>query len=138
MEARGNAASYTAQGVNYVRAALTYAPIQSLHTNLFGWWSVKQTTYNKAFHVYAMEWTPAFMRFYVDSRLQAMIYFKLAGKGGKSFWDRGDYPAVTTNGSAAELAVTNIWDQDVPSSPFDQRASRFFASLRWASLLPLR
>ncbi|KAH9896600.1 concanavalin A-like lectin/glucanase [Cubamyces lactineus] len=122
MEARGNAPSYPAQGVNFVRSSLNYGVLQSLQTHIFGWWSQKQSSYDKAFHVYSMEWTPDWMRFYVDTRLQAMMNLKITGKGGKDFFKRGDYPATATNGSNVAVVVENIWEQQGGSAaaPFDQ------------------
>ncbi|KAI9068988.1 glycoside hydrolase family 16 protein [Trametes sanguinea] len=122
MEARGNAPSYPAQGVNYVRSSLNYGVLQSVQTHLFGWWSQKQSSYDKDFHVYAMEWTPDWMRFYVDNRLQAMMNLKITGKGGEDFFKRGDYPATATNGSNVAVVVQNIWEQAGGSAaaPFDQ------------------
>ncbi|KAH9855587.1 concanavalin A-like lectin/glucanase [Lenzites betulinus] len=122
MEARGNAPSYTAQGVNYVRSSLNYGVLQTLQTHIFGWWSQKQSSYDKDFHVYAIEWTPDWMRFYVDSRLQAMMNLKITGKGGKNFFQRGNYPATSTNGSAVAVVVEDIWSAQGGSAaaPFDQ------------------
>ncbi|OJT14807.1 Beta-1,3-glucan-binding protein [Trametes pubescens] len=122
MEARGNAASYTAQGVNFIRASLNYGVLQTVQTHIFGWWSQKQSSFDKDFHVYSMEWTPDWMRFYVDSRLQAMMNLKITGKGGKDFFKRGNYPATATNGSAVAVVVQDIWSQAGGSAaaPFDQ------------------
>ena len=125
MEARGNAPSYPGQGVNYVRASLNYGVLESVQTHLFGWWSQKQSSYDKDFHVYAFEWTPDWMRFYVDSRLQAMMNLKITGKGGKDFFKRGNYPDTATNGSSVAVVVDNIWADKGGSAaaPFDQRES---------------
>ncbi|EMD36207.1 glycoside hydrolase family 16 protein [Gelatoporia subvermispora B] len=122
MEARGNAPSYPAQGVNFVRSSLNYGVLATLETQIFGWWSQKQKGYDADFHVYAMEWTPNWMRFYVDSRLQAMMNIQITGHGGKSFFDRGNYPAEAPNGTAVEVAVNNIWEAAGGSTaaPFDQ------------------
>ncbi|KAI0763979.1 concanavalin A-like lectin/glucanase [Trametes elegans] len=122
MEARGNAPSYPGQGVNYVRSSLNYGVLESVQTHLFGWWSQKQSSYDKDFHVYAFEWTPDWMRFYVDSRLQAMMNLKITGKGGKDFFSRGDYPATATNGSNVAVVIEDIWSEQGGSAaaPFDQ------------------
>ncbi|KAI0827191.1 concanavalin A-like lectin/glucanase [Trametes gibbosa] len=122
MEARGNAPSYAAQGVNFVRASLNYGVLQTVQTHIFGWWSQKQSSYDKDFHVYAIEWTPDWMRFYVDTRLQAMMNLKITGKGGKDFFKRGNYPATATNGSAVAVVVDDIWSAQggSPAAPFDQ------------------
>ena len=121
MESRGNGPAYQAQGVNYVRSSLNYGVLPTVQTQLFGWWWQKQSSYDKAFHTYALEWTPDWMRFYVDTRLEAMINLKLTGKG-KSFFDRGGYPATAHNGSDAQVVVNNIWEDagGAASAPFDQ------------------
>ncbi|KAI0339324.1 concanavalin A-like lectin/glucanase [Trametopsis cervina] len=120
MEARGNGQSYAAQGINYVRSSLNYGPLASVQSHIVGWWQEKRFTYGEDFHTYSMEWTPDWMRFYVDSRLQAMINLKLTGKGGKSFFDRGAYPPTAHDGGDAQVAVTNIWDGQGASAPFNQ------------------
>jgi len=122
MEARGNSPSYPAQGTNYVRASLNYGVLPGVQTHLFGWWEDKRSAFSEEFHTYALEWTDSWMRLYVDSRLQAMMNLKIQGKGGKSFFDLGDYPSTAQNGSAAEVVVTNIWEQagGGPNAPYDQ------------------
>ena len=122
MESRGNGPAYQAQGVNYVRSSLNYGVLPTVQTQLFGWWWQKQSSYDKAFHTYALEWTPDWMRFYVDSRLQAMMNLKITGKGGKDFFKRGNYPQTATNGSSVAVVVQNIWEQQGggASAPFDQ------------------
>lgn len=62
------------------------------------------------------------MRFYVDTKLQAMINLKITGKNGHSFFDRGHYPQVAHNGTDAEVAIPNIWDEakGTAAAPFDQ------------------
>ncbi|KAI0684989.1 concanavalin A-like lectin/glucanase domain-containing protein [Cytidiella melzeri] len=123
MEARGNDQSYAAQGINYIRSSLNYGPLASLQTHIVGWWQEKRFTYGEDFHTYGLEWTPDWMRFYVDTRLQAMMNLKVTGKGGKSFFDRGDYPTTAHNGSDTEVIVSNIWEEAGGSSaaPFDQQ-----------------
>ncbi|KZT06745.1 glycoside hydrolase family 16 protein [Laetiporus sulphureus 93-53] len=121
MMARGNPSSYPAQGVDYVRGQLIYGVMASLQTTLYGWWDSKMTPYSEGFHTYSLEWTADWMRIYVDSRLHAMVESKIQGRGGKSFFDRGDYPTTTQNGSS-EVVVENIWEQagGGPNAPFDQ------------------
>lgn len=123
MEARGNAQSYPGQGVNFVRSSLNYGVLETLQTQLIGWWQQKRITYAEDFHLYGFEWTPDWMRFYVDTKLQAMMNIKITGKGGKSFFDRGAYPATAHNGSDAEVAIDNIWQEAGGNSaaPFDQQ-----------------
>ncbi|KAI0320475.1 concanavalin A-like lectin/glucanase domain-containing protein [Amylostereum chailletii] len=117
MEARGNGISYP-QGINYVRSTLNWGPLESLITRVYGWQSKKRTTFAGGFHTYTIEWTDSFMKSYVDSRLTAMIDIKILGSGGKSFWERGNYPDVAQNGSA-QVVVTNPYNESA-SAPFDQ------------------
>jgi hypothetical protein len=120
MEARGNDASYPAQGFNFVRSSLNYAPLLTLHTEIFGWWSMKRGGFNQDFHTYTLEWTPNFMRLYVDSRLQAMLDLSIK-KEKDSFWELGRYPATAQNGQGEEVAVQDIWSSTgLWNSPFDQ------------------
>ncbi|KAI0782755.1 concanavalin A-like lectin/glucanase domain-containing protein [Abortiporus biennis] len=123
MEARGNGPTYPAQGSNFVRSSLNYGPFLSLQTHMVGWWSQKQSSYDKDFHVYSMEWTPDWMRFYVDSKLQATMNVKITGKGGKSFFDAGGYPPTALNGTSVPVVVEDIWAQKSGSAaaPFDQQ-----------------
>ncbi|CDO75901.1 hypothetical protein BN946_scf184768.g3 [Trametes cinnabarina] len=115
------ARSYPAQGVNYVCSLLNYGVLQSVLMHLFGWWSQKQSWYDKDFHVYAMEWTPHRMRFYVDNRLQVMANLKIAGKAVRTS-SSAVYPATATNGSNVAVVVQNICEQAGGSTtaPFDQ------------------
>lgn len=131
MEARGNGPEYTAQGLNYVRSSLNYGPFQSLQTHLFGWWSNKRATFDSSFHTYSLEWTPDWMRFYVDERLQATMNVKVNGKGGHSFFELGKYPSTTKNGSDVDVVVKNIWDQAGGSraAPFDQGIFHFYLNV---------
>jgi len=118
MESRGNDASYPAQGFNFVRSSLNYAPLQTLLTEMFGWWSMKRGGFNEAFHTYTLEWTPDWMRLYVDSRLQTMLDFSIKTEK-ESFWARGKYPAVAQNGEGQEVAVQDNWGS-AWSAPFNQ------------------
>jgi len=123
MEARGNGPAYTAQGTNFVRSSLNYGILNTLQTHIFGWWSQKQSSYDKDFHIYALEWTPDYMRFYVDSRLQAMMNMKITGKHGESFFDRGKYPPTADNGNGTSVVVSDIWSNahGTSAAPFDQQ-----------------
>ncbi|KAJ3833485.1 concanavalin A-like lectin/glucanase [Lentinula raphanica] len=118
MEARGNDENYPAQGFNFVRSSLNYAPLQTLRTQIFGWWTMKRGGFNEDFHTYTLEWTPNWMRLYVDSRLQAMLDLDMK-KEKDSFWERGNYPQVAQNGQGQEVPVTDPWDSSW-SAPFDQ------------------
>lgn len=43
--------------------------------------------------MYGFEWDQDFMRFYTDSRLNAMLDIRISGKGN-SFWQRGGFVQV--------------------------------------------
>lgn len=84
MESRGNGVDYPSQyvspfhlsfriaqsprhryerGINYVRGSLNWGPLTWLNgvAKTFGWWSERRSSYDKAFHTYALEWSPEFM-----------------------------------------------------------------------------
>ncbi|KAG9311353.1 concanavalin A-like lectin/glucanase [Chiua virens] len=101
MEARGNLPSYPAQGSNYVRSTMNYGPYPAGSTpisdgsnsvtatlikSLYGWVNTKRGNFASDFHVYAMEWTDSWMRFYTDSRLQAMINLDISSKNTDSYF----------------------------------------------------
>ncbi|OCB92028.1 hypothetical protein A7U60_g659 [Sanghuangporus baumii] len=116
VEARGNDASYSGQGYNVVRSSLNWGPLDSVLASSYGWQSVKRSSYAAGFHTYTLEWTSDFMRMSVDSRLRAMLDLNIAKK---SFFDRGDFPLTTQNGST-EAVVENIWEGQPNAAPFDQ------------------
>lgn len=120
MEARGNGPEYPAQGVDFVRSSLNYGVFDTLQTHIFGWWSSKRSPYDQGFHTYSLEWTADWMRFYVDSRLQATINMKMTGRGGHSFFDRGHYPLTAFNDNGTNVVVQNIWASGSNAAPFDQ------------------
>lgn len=122
MEARGNPASYPAQGLNFVRSSLNYGPLATAQTHIFGWFQTKRATFADDFHTYSIEWAPTFIRTYIDSKLKATLTIPITGRGGKSFFDRGHYPATAHNGSDVEVPVTDIWADQGGSAaaPFDQ------------------
>jgi hypothetical protein len=121
MEARGNGPSYPAQGVNYVRSSLRYGPLPSLVHTLFGWVYSKHSSFDTGFHVYAMEWDANFMRFYVDSRLQAMLMITTRSDR-ESFWTRGNFPETAVNGTGGPVVgVADPWGQGGINAPFDRR-----------------
>jgi hypothetical protein len=121
MEARGNAPSYPAQGLDVVRSSLHYGPLPSLTHTLFGWLSSRHAPFDRAFHTYALEWTPAFMRFYVDSRVRHTLH--LATRSEKqSFWSRARFPRTAVNGTGGPVVgVGDPWVQGGLNAPFDRR-----------------
>ncbi|KAM6494910.1 glycoside hydrolase family 16 protein [Amanita muscaria] len=117
VEARGNGPAYTAQGSNFVRSSLNYGPLPTLLNQIYGWYSMKRSSFDQAFHVYSLEWDQDFMRFYTDSRLNAMLYLGINQKS--SFWKRGGFPQTAQNGST-QVVVNNPWSNSGPSAPYDQ------------------
>jgi hypothetical protein len=62
---------------------------QSLTKQLYGWYSLKRSSFDKGFHTYAVEWDERFVRFYVDDRVKTVLEVSMEGRGGKGFWERG-------------------------------------------------
>ncbi|TRM59059.1 glycoside hydrolase family 16 protein [Schizophyllum amplum] len=118
MEARGNSEEYGAQGRNYVRSSLNYGPLESVINKMYGWYSTKHGTLADGFHTYAVEWDSQFMRFYTDTRLNAMLELRTRNEQ-ESFWTRGDFPETAQNGSA-QVVVTNPYEDSWPNAPFDK------------------
>ncbi|KAK0213777.1 GH16 beta-1,3-glucan recognition protein [Armillaria fumosa] len=118
MESRGNGISYPRQGSNYVRGSLNWGPVSWFNAvaKTYGWWTLRRGSYADDFHTYSIEWTDKFMRIYVDSRLHHMFQMNIK----ESFWDLGDFPSTTTNGSET-IALQNPWVNGSMSAPFDQR-----------------
>ncbi|OJT11698.1 Beta-1,3-glucan-binding protein [Trametes pubescens] len=118
MEARGNGVDYPAQGIDYVRGSLNWGPFSWLNgvSKTFGWWTNRRKTFADGFHTYALEWSPDFIRIYVDSRLTYMLMLKF----NEPFFDRGDFPATVANGSQF-IETPNPWAQGTKNvAPFDQ------------------
>ncbi|OCH85862.1 concanavalin A-like lectin/glucanase [Obba rivulosa] len=117
MESRGNGIDYPDQGIDYVRGSLNWGPLTFLNgvAKTFGWWNTRRSTFADGFHTYALEWSPKFMRFYVDSRLHKMFDISF----NEPFFKRGEFPPVIENGS--EFIVTpNPWVNGTNATPFDQ------------------
>jgi len=118
MEARGNGPSYPAQGNNVARASMNYGVLPGTQARIFGWQEFKRKSLASDFHTYALEWTPEFMRFYVDTRLQAMLTMH---PGKQSFFNRGNFPKTAKNGTEVQVPITNIWADGGNSAPFNQK-----------------
>ncbi|KAI0925381.1 hypothetical protein AcV7_005639 [Taiwanofungus camphoratus] len=118
IESRGNGPEYKAQGVNYVRSSLNWGPFSFLNGvyKTYGWWTKRRSTFADGFHTYAVEWTPKFIRMYVDTRLDHMLELSF----NKPFFERGDFPPTIENGSTY-IATPNPWVNGTPNvAPFDQ------------------
>ena len=98
----------------------------TLLKSLYGWVNTKRGNFASGFHVYGLEWTDSWMRFYTDSRLQAMINLDISSKNTDSyFFNVGGFPAVAMNMSSGKyIAVQDPWSTvygGTAAAPFDQR-----------------
>ncbi|KAJ3553974.1 hypothetical protein NP233_g12521 [Leucocoprinus birnbaumii] len=66
-----------------------------------------------------MEWDERWFRFYVDTRLDALLEVKNIKPGKGSFWQRGGFPLTAQNGST-EVVVENPYVNASANAPFDQ------------------
>ncbi|KAG6855632.1 hypothetical protein H0H87_012827 [Tephrocybe sp. NHM501043] len=160
LKTRGNAPSYPAQGSNYVRSALEYGldktltPIEvpgagqplPLTNDLFGWFALKRTSFDRAFHKYTLEWDDKYVRFWVDGRVRSVLEVSIdqgknnnnnnnananadpktangkKKKRGGTFWEKGKFPATAQNKTTgAVVVVQDPWAGGGPAAPFDQR-----------------
>ncbi|KDR73819.1 hypothetical protein GALMADRAFT_125114 [Galerina marginata CBS 339.88] len=117
VESRGNGLKYTAHGSNYVQGALNWGPAPSLNgvSKSYSWWTDKRKSFAADFHTYALEWTPEFLRIYVDTRLHTLLDLRF----NQPFFKRGDFPDVVFNGSSL-VALQNPWINGTNATPFDQ------------------
>ncbi|PPQ71069.1 hypothetical protein CVT24_009870 [Panaeolus cyanescens] len=117
VESRGNGIRYTARGSNYVQGALNWGPTPELNgvSKSYSWWTDKRRSYASGFHTYALEWTPEFLRIYVDTRLHTLLDFRF----NKPFFQRGEFPDTIFNGSSL-VPLANPWINGTNATPFDQ------------------
>ncbi|ESK95838.1 glycoside hydrolase family 16 protein [Moniliophthora roreri MCA 2997] len=125
VESRGNDLRYTNRGRNYVQGALNWGPTPALNGvgKSYSWWSDKRKGFDEGFHTYVLEWTPSWIRIYVDTRLHTLLEIKF----DHPFFERGDFPSTiinSTTGALEQLAdpwassgqsAKNRW-----SAPFDK------------------
>ncbi|KAF9053306.1 ectomycorrhiza-upregulated GH16 glucan endo-1,3-beta-glucosidase precursor [Panaeolus papilionaceus] len=117
VESRGNGIRYTARGSNYVQGSLNWGPTPELNgvSKSYSWWTEKRKSFASGFHTYALEWTPDFLRIYVDTRLHTLLDFRF----NKPFFQRGDFPDTIFNGSSL-VPLGNPWINGTNATPFDQ------------------
>ncbi|KIM48512.1 glycoside hydrolase family 16 protein [Hebeloma cylindrosporum] len=117
VESRGNGLRYTAHGSNFVQGALNWGPAPNLNgvSKSYSWWTDKRKSFASGFHTYALEWTPDFLRIYVDTRLHTLLDMRF----NRPFFDRGDFPDTIFNGSSV-VPLTNPWINGTNATPFDQ------------------
>ncbi|KAH6902702.1 glucan 1,3-beta-glucosidase [Coprinopsis sp. MPI-PUGE-AT-0042] len=106
VEARGNGIRYTNRGSNYVHGSLNWGPANGLNgvDTTYSWWSDKRRSFGDGFHTYALEWTPKFLRIYVDSRLHTLLDLRF----DRPFFSRADWPPTYWDGKTQQ-ALTNPW-----------------------------
>lgn len=138
MESRGNGVDYKAQyvvspyissilrahyffvyrGRDVVRGSLNWGPFTWLNgvAKTYGWWSTRRSTFAEDFHTYTLEWSPNFIRIYVDTRLHKMLDVSFLKE---TFFERGDFPPYVANGSQT-IQTPNPWVEAVDGeSPSD-------------------
>ena len=105
------------RGIDYVRGSLQWGPFAWLNgvSKTFGAWTDRRKTYDDGFHTFAMEWSPKFMRIYVDSRLHKLVDIRF----NEPFFKRGDFPQTVANGSQW-IVTPNPWVDGTDAAPFDQ------------------
>ncbi|EAU80625.1 glucan 1,3-beta-glucosidase [Coprinopsis cinerea okayama7 len=117
VESRGNGLRYTAHGSNYVQGSLNWGPAPGLNgvDKTYSWWSDKRKSFADEFHTYALEWTPKFLRIYVDSRLHTLLDLRF----NKPFFERAEWPATVFDGNSL-APLHNPWANGTNATPFDQ------------------
>jgi hypothetical protein len=63
------------RGADVVRGSLNWGPTTWLNGvwKTYGWWSQRRALYADDFHTYTLEWTPEWIKIYVDSPLFHML-----------------------------------------------------------------
>ncbi|KLO19430.1 concanavalin A-like lectin/glucanase [Schizopora paradoxa] len=118
MESRGNGRDYPFQGDNYVRTSLNWGPADFINYAFmtYGWWKKPRMRFSDNFHTFVLEWSPTFLRSYVDTRLQMPFSIDF----NQPFYERGNFPATAFNGST-EIVIENPWKgSGSNSAPFDK------------------
>ncbi|KAF9255429.1 concanavalin A-like lectin/glucanase [Marasmius fiardii PR-910] len=124
IESRGNSVDYPFEGVNYARSSLNYGPLPGVLAQLTSSVPMKRAKagFAEDFHTYTLEWSPTFMRMYIDTRLHATLDLSTT-KTKESFWTRGGFPATAPSGnSSSEVVVENVWEKHGGgvNAPYDQ------------------
>ncbi|KAF8656014.1 hypothetical protein AX16_002802 [Volvariella volvacea WC 439] len=117
VESRGNGIRYTARGSNYVQGTLNWGPSPQFNgaSKSYSWWTDKRKSFSSDFHTYALEWTPNFIRIYVDTRLHTLLDIKF----DRPFFERGEFPEIVYNGTTLG-PLPNPWANGTNATPFDQ------------------
>jgi beta-glucanase (GH16 family) len=114
-ESRGNNHTYPQGGNNIVSSALHWGPDPADDA----WWrtnvkrSALHTTYAATEHTFGLEWSQKYLFTWVDNNLLQVLYTNF----NEPLWQRGNFPAVDSNG-------TRLIDDWTPtgdlSAPFNE------------------
>ena len=109
MESRGNPPSYSQGGTNQIGSTLHFGPGYPFD----GFLKTHKTftlpngaTFSDDFHTFGVEWTPTYIKTYVDSPENVVLNVPL---GKRDFWTLGGFSGVD-----------NPWSGQCPQAPFDQ------------------
>jgi hypothetical protein len=119
VETRGNNYSYISGpggGNNWASSALHWGP-DSKHDSYLvtvDQLAAQHSEFGDKFHTYGLEWTEDYVYTYVDSVLLQVLYIPF----NRRFWDLGNYPATTENGTS----LLDPWAYTGKlNTPFDQK-----------------
>ncbi|KAE9386465.1 concanavalin A-like lectin/glucanase [Gymnopus androsaceus JB14] len=98
----GNGPLYTFRGSNYIQGSLNWGPTTFLNDRrkVFNSVADSPNPSEQDFHTYVLEWTPTFMKIYIDIRLKSLLFLK--------------------TGSQSEI-LQNPWVNGTNAMPFDQK-----------------
>ena len=111
MESRGNAASYSAGGVNCFGSTLHFGPYypddpyQLAHKE----YCMSNATFNDDFHTFGLVWNENEIFTYVDDESNKVLNLPI----NKSFWELGSWDTNTH--------LDNPWRGQPNNAPFDQK-----------------
>ncbi|KAJ9049818.1 hypothetical protein DSO57_1020613 [Entomophthora muscae] len=111
LESRGNTPGYHGNGVDTVASTLHWGP--DWQHNKYNLTTASYTlppgeTFADDFHTFTLEWTPKFIRTWVDNK-HLMLDLDLSKR---SMWDYGGFK---------ETGLFNPWRDAAPAAPFDQK-----------------
>lgn len=118
INARGNDASYSNLGNDYMHSALHWGPFKEFDS-YFRTWGIRRDRrngYTKQFKKYALEWNDKYLTTYIDNKVQTILDVKF----DEALWEKGDYPAFWQKGEET-IRMENPWyTSDNINAPFDQ------------------
>lgn len=116
-ESRGNNHTYPQGGNNIISSTLHWGPNAANDA----WWrtNVKRaalhTTYAATEHIFGLEWSEKYLFTWVDNSLLQVLYTSF----DEYLWKRGDFPTISSNGTALVDVWTPTGDKSAPfNEPF--------------------